>query len=202
MAITDDVLAILGGHTCSGISFSLRSIVGSTVTVNNSSFQRVIRAIRAGDIIVTDNVASLANPADVAEYQNGVTSNLMVVRPTHHRRVQEAVVVHESVHASLDIALSRIPRLDNELAAFIAEAFYLRRTGCPLSRYRGDWAEVAMPAVNSMLRGGTAPEEQIEAIRAEILADPVYLSDVHSGCNTPSGASSCSGGWLMDTGNG
>jgi hypothetical protein len=200
MAITDEVIRILTSQHVRRIEFSFQTITSSTITVNGTTFQRVADKIRSGIIHVTDDLSQLQSQDDTAEYSP--RRNLLIVRPTHSFRANEAVIVHESVHASLDITHSSVPRVDNELAAFIAEAFFLRRTGYPYSRYSGDWAESAMPVVNSVLRTGTASPAHITSLRTAILNDPVYNSDAHQGCGSGSTSTTCNGTWFMDVGNG
>jgi hypothetical protein len=200
MAIVDEVIRILTCQAVRRISFSFQTVTASTITVNATTFQRVADKIRSGTVHVTDDLSQLLSQEDTAEYSP--RRNLLIVRPTHNFRANEAVVVHESVHASLDLTRSTIPRVDNEIAAFIAEAFFLRRTGYPYSRYSGDWAESAMPVVNSVLRTGTASSAHIRRLRTAILNDPVYNSDAHQGCGSGSTSTTCNGTWFMDVGNG
>lgn len=64
-------------------------------------------------------VASLTELGDAdGMYTDERGPNELLVRPFWHSRVWEATVVHESVHASLDLMRNRIAEADNEAAAW------------------------------------------------------------------------------------
>ncbi len=202
MSIRNEILTILNSREARQINFNFQSITSSRVEVGGVSFQRVARAIRNGIIVPTDNLAELDDSADLAEYHS--YNNHLVAQSPRHNFENEAVIIHESVHASFDITRSVLPKIDDELAGFFAEAFYLRLKNAPISFYTHSATIAAKSAVETILGGGSPTVEQISNIRSAILSDTFYRSDVRGGCgrNRRIPRQNCSGEWFITRGDG
>jgi hypothetical protein len=194
MGLREEILSTLRCSAAQHIRFSFTSVHGDTVSVDHTSFERVASAIVSGAIRI---VRSTASDDGDASYGGDEAGNPFEVAPLHHRRMQEAIVLHEAVHASFDLTRSVINRLDNEVAAYIAGTVYLRRTGFPRVRYAGTFEEVALPAVSSIIHHGAPTADDLTRIRGALERDPEYHRDIHWGCTVSS--NSC---YLIDRGNG
>jgi hypothetical protein len=193
MGLREDILTVLRCSAALRMSFSFTTVTAATITVNGSTFERVARAIENGQITI---VPSTSSDHDEAQYDAYAEGNPLTVPPIRHRRMQEAIVLHEAVHASFDLTRSAIPRIDNEVAAFIAGTIYLRRTGFPRSRYAGTFEEAALAATNAIIGGSAPTSSQLQTIRRALEDDPEYRRDIHWGCTV---GTPC---YLIDRGNG
>jgi hypothetical protein len=132
MAIREQMLRVLRSGETQRIRFSFSGTTGLTIAVDGGSFRRVAEAIEAGTVhIVEANV-----PAGRAKYSawnnpsKGEAANTFYIgEGPRWSRAFDALLVHESVHASFDLTRSRLPWLDNEIAAYIAQGYYLRNSG-------------------------------------------------------------------------
>ena len=170
MSIKETVIDILCSPAAQGIRFSFNSVTQTPVEVSGVSFRRVARAIEHRKIKVIDDLR-LLQPGSDGEYWG---ENVFIVPPTRHRRYQEAVVVHEAVHASFDLTHSHVPAIDNEVAAYIAGTIYLRRTGFPRGGYNATLEEYALPIANSVLRSAPIEDRDLEKLRHVLLHDKLY----------------------------
>lgn len=139
MGLKEQMLQVLRGRETQRISFSFSGTTGLSVAVDGGSFRRVANAIEENRIhIVEANV-----PAGRAKYSawsnpaRGEAANTFYFGANPRwSRAFDALIVHESVHASFDLTRSSLPWLDNEIAAYIAQGYYLRNSG--FSRERLD----------------------------------------------------------------
>ncbi len=202
MSIRDEILAVLSSRETRQINFNFQSVTGSRVEVSSLSFQRVATAIRRGIIVPSDNLTELNDSSDLAEYHS--SNNRMVALSPRHNFENEAVIIHESIHASFDLTRSVLPKVDDELAGFFAEAFYLRLKDAPINFYTHSATVVAKSAVETILGGGSPTTAQISNIRSRILADTGYSYDVRQGCgrNRRIPRQNCSGEWYLSRGDG
>ena len=171
------VLNILRGTYASRVRFSF-SHSGRTVTVNRTTFERVASAIENGRVNL-DITGAMTTPGAGAEYNSG-TNTLRV--PPIHGRIQEAYLIHESVHASLDLTRSTgltVP-LD-EAVCYIAEVIYYRRTGLARGRVNEALRNAANPIADSIVRTGTADTALITNLMTAISNHSVYSANA-SGC--------------------
>jgi hypothetical protein len=91
-----------------------------------------------------------------------------------------ALIVHESVHASFDLNRVEIPWVDNEAAAYIAQGFYLRNSGYSRDRLDlGSGARNGYAMVNEIISGGD-PDFFLNVLRDSLLADPQYHSYIRT----------------------
>ncbi|MGQ0540749.1 MAG: hypothetical protein ACT4O9_02715 [Blastocatellia bacterium] len=172
MALRDQMIDVLGDNQTRRISFTFNGTTGLTIEVNRTSFKRVADAIRANTVsVVEGGVAS-----GWAQY-NARNNTFNVSTGAEWSRAYNALLVHESVHASFDLVRSRLPWVDNETAAYIAQGFYLRNSGFPRSRLD----ELGEPylgvlLVDSIIRTGTPDRTLIEELHGSLLSSPQYHS--------------------------
>src|SRR4051794_37942705 len=108
MSLESRVVHILNGPTVARIRFRF-PIRGSHVTITRQTFHHVAHAIASGRVIVrapTDLAAGVAAQYnDVARTRaNGtvVRANTLEAKPAFGR-LDEAIIVHESLHAAYDL---------------------------------------------------------------------------------------------------
>ncbi|MGE5304290.1 MAG: hypothetical protein ACM3TN_13340 [Alphaproteobacteria bacterium] len=89
----------------------------------------------------------------------------------------EALVIHESVHAAFDMTRTVIPGVDNEAAAYLAQAIYFLTKGNPVPGNlsgRPIFA-AAFPLAQSVLRGADQPTAaHLEPLREALRNAPNY----------------------------
>jgi hypothetical protein len=177
MGVKEQMIAILRSGEASRIRFSFRGSAGSTVSVDGSTFRRVATALSDGDISVvegryTENRMAYSAWDDPA----GDTAANTFYLGRHQRSSRDfnALVIHESVHASFDLTSSTIPWVDNEAAAYISQAYYLRNSGYRQDRIElGSLARVGSFVVGDMVAGGDVTS-LIDALRDSLRNDPRY----------------------------
>jgi hypothetical protein len=95
---------------------------------------------------------------------------------------QEAVIVHESVHAGLDLArASRMRLISSEAAGFIAQCTYARlKTGDPNERLMGSTPEsdrvfeIAWGLAGDVRAGRQLTTADLDALRYAVSQHPRY----------------------------
>ena len=166
------MLQVLQDSQTRRIRYSLTGSTGTSISVDASSFRRVADAIRGETITVSEGgVAS-----GWAQY-NARTNTFNVSTGQQFSRAYNALLIHESVHASFDLSRSSLPWLDNEVAAYIAQGFYLRNSGFPRARLD----ELGQPylgvlIVDSIIRTGSPDGTLIEELQGTLLSSPQYHS--------------------------
>jgi hypothetical protein len=174
MTAAEAIIQVLRDHHALRIRFSFEMVTGGTMTVNNSTFARVAHAIEQGTIIV---VVDPRRTPDDAEYDDqplaGTTgSGVFKVSPRGHgSRIWKGVVVHESVHASLDLVRSSFSWVDNEAAAFMASAMYWVSCGLPATRFHGEYEEFVRTAALHALGTGVVDQAALRTLRSAMRAD-------------------------------
>ncbi len=90
------------------------------------------------------------------------------------------MICHESVHASFDLTRSSLPWIDNEAAAYIAQAYYARNSGLPRMSYEfGSHSIIAYSIVEGMRANNTSDVSFfLDQLRNSLNADPMYHSYV------------------------
>jgi hypothetical protein len=105
------------------------------VAVDYSTFFRVATAIESGQIMIDHNTNSLLPGAgaeyhpdnnEVPFYRSGRSSSGVIVISKNDDPITQAKLIHESVHASFDLTYSDFPALENEAAAYLAGALFLK----------------------------------------------------------------------------
>jgi hypothetical protein len=177
MGVKEQMLEILGSNETRRIHFGFRGTSGSQVSIGPRDFQRVAAALQAGDIGIVEHRFS----TDIAMYSafadastNSAANTFYLGRNPRWSRTFNALIVHESVHASFDLSRTTIPWIDNEAAAYIAQGYYLRNSG--YARHRLDFGSepsIGYLMVNEIISGGD-PDYFLTALRDSLNANPQY----------------------------
>lgn len=91
------------------------------VTVGNAGFKSVVDALAAGKITIVVNPKLGANTAVYSFKKNRFSFGFKGAAGNGDR---ESLVVHESVHAALDVSKSPLRVKQSEAAAYIAQCLY------------------------------------------------------------------------------
>jgi hypothetical protein len=172
MGLREQMLRVLRGNEARRIHFGLTGTTGIDISVDESSFRRVAQAIEDNSIhVVEGGVAE-----GWAQY-NARNNTFSIGRGQEWSRAFDALLIHESVHASFDLSRTTLPWLDNETAAYIAQGYYLRNSGFARSRLD----ELGEPylgvlLVDSIIRTGTPDRQIIEELHGSLLSSPQYHS--------------------------
>lgn len=142
------VLKLLRGREAARMNFQFPGGAGDII-VSKAAFEMVAAAIDAGTVHVSQ-VTTL--PAGVgAQYSGTGTSNLMEV-PAIAGRVQEAFVMHESLHAYFDLISSNVQDVPEEAAAYIVADLYAKMTNLKDDRLSGTPFDEARPLASAILK--------------------------------------------------
>ncbi|MEP6947552.1 MAG: hypothetical protein ABJA02_16655 [Acidobacteriota bacterium] len=176
MGLKEQMIRVLGDEQTRRIRFSFTGSGGGTISVDFGSFQRVAAAIQSNSISVVEGGIA----AGWAQY-NARNNTFNVSTGQEYSRAYNALLVHESVHASFDLSSSTLPWVDNEAAAYIAQGFYLRNSG--FSRSRLD--ELGQPylgvlIVDSIIRTGTPDSSLLQEMNGTLLSSPQYHSYIRT----------------------
>ena len=179
MGVKEQMISILRSGEAHRISFSFTGSTGATVSVNSQTFERVADALRRGAIAVVEG----RFPNDIAMYsskaENGFAANTFYLGANpRYSRLFNALICHESVHASFDLTRSTLPWIDNEAAGYIAQAYYARNSGLPRMAYEfGSHSIIAYSVVEGM-RANSASDISffLGELRNSLNADPMYHS--------------------------
>lgn len=170
------MIQVLNDSQTRRIRFSITGSTGISISVDPSSFRRVADAIQSDTIHVSEGgVAS-----GWAQY-NARNNTFNVSTGQEFSRAYNALLVHESVHASFDLTRSSLPWLDNEIAAYIAQGYYLRNSGFPRARLD----ELGQPylgllIVDSIIQTGSPERTLIEELQGTLLSSPQYHSYIRT----------------------
>ncbi|MFI5120285.1 MAG: hypothetical protein ACHQM4_07725 [Thermoanaerobaculia bacterium] len=177
MGVKELMLGILRSDETRRVHFSFRGTSGSQVAVDQSSFRRVAAALDQDQISIVEGRFD----SDIAMYsafddssRNTAANTFYLGRNPRWSRTFNALIVHESVHASFDLTRTTIPWIDNEAAAYIAQGYYLRNSG--YARYRlefGSQASIGYLMVNEIISGGDA-DYFLDALRDSLNSSPQY----------------------------
>jgi len=189
MSIESRVLQVLNGPTVARIRFRF-TITGSHVTIAPQTFHRVARAIQSGEVIVrppTDLAAGVAAQYnDVARTrQDGtqVRANTLEINSVTGR-LDEALLVHESLHAAYDLLRTGLDANSEEASAYVCTALYCRMTGLPRPGWTGTRvyanAERAAQSLLAQYQKGTRGIPMVGAaewntLRRGVLLSPAYF---------------------------
>ena len=130
MSLKTRVLQVLNGPTVARIRFRF-PIRGSHVTITPQTFHHVAHAIVSGRVTVQS--PKHLPPSVVAQYV--IRANTLQIRSVAGR-LNEAQVVHESLHAAYDLLRTGIDANAEEASAYVCGALYCRMTG----GFRAEWA--------------------------------------------------------------
>lgn len=184
------MLQVLRGGASQRVNFTISS-GGKTITVNGSTFRRVAQAIESGTVSLTIlpqsqmplngsgavyySVAGVSNnPAYVNLYGANISANSLFSQESFGR-VEEGMLIHESVHASLDLTRSSgILTVFEEAACYIAEVLHNRRNGLSRSRINETIRVATLPVVNSIIETGTPNAAAVTNLINTITTHPLY----------------------------
>jgi len=179
VGVKEQMLQILGSDETRRVHFGFRGTNGSQITVDRTSFRRVANALSSGQIGIVENrftsdIAMYSAFADLSS--NSAANTFYLGRNPRWSRAFNALIVHESVHASFDLTHSTIPWVDNEAAAYIAQGYYLRNSGYPRSGLElGSETSVGYLMVDTIIAGGDS-DYFLGALRDLLSANPRYHS--------------------------
>jgi hypothetical protein len=185
MGVKEQMIGILRSGETSRIRFSFRGTNGATVSVDPSSFERVAAALHSGTIGIVEgrfntDIAMYSAQADVAS--NAAANTFYLGRNPRYSRLFNALVVHEAVHASFDLSRSRLPWVDNEAAAYIAQAYYARNSGLNRMAFRlGSHPSTAYQIVTNMRANSTSDVDFfLDALRSTLRGDSMYSHNINN----------------------
>lgn len=172
MGLKEQMIRVLGDTQTRRIRFSFAGTNGAAISIDPSSFRRVKSAIEQDRITVVEGGIR----SGWAQY-NARNNTFNLSTGVEFSRAFNALLVHESVHASFDLTSSELPWVDNEAAAYIAQGFYLRNSG--FSRSRLDelgFPYVGVLIVDSIIRTGTPDRTLLQEMNGTLLSSPDYHS--------------------------
>lgn len=187
------ILTLLKNDVVARVRFSV-AVNNGTITVNKETFTRVATAIEDGRVNLTilpanempwngsgavyfSTAGTANNPTYISKYGAAISANSLFTRETFGR-VEEGLLIHEAVHASLDLTSSTgIITTHEEAACYIAEVLYNRRMGLSLTRITEQIRVAALPVVNSIIRTGTADATLYQDLVNTITAHPLYSAN-------------------------
>lgn len=176
MSAKQQMIAILRNSDTARIRFHYRNGTVN-VNVNAETFRRVASAVQSGRLNVVENrfpdnrmtYSAWADPST-----NDAANTFYLGRNNRSSRDFDALVVHESIHAYMDIARISIPWDDNESIAYIAQGFYLRNSGYPESRMEYGQPFRVGNLIAQTISNGVDASSMIEDLRSNLLADQRY----------------------------
>lgn len=124
------VIDVLKNQHSRTVDFSFAGSTGLQIKITPNDLLSVVTAIEQGVI----NVAEGNVPDGMAKYTaqddgNSKANTMYIGRNTTSEKVLNSLIVHESIHAIFDLKKIVIPWLDNEVAAYIAQGFYIKSAG-------------------------------------------------------------------------
>jgi hypothetical protein len=155
------------------------------ITVNQTTFERVAAAIERGGgvrggiglIVRTTmpdpNAGAMYFPQEDRTINPPIPANTIIVNPINGPR-QQGQLIHEAVHASFDLTLTRLPSVDNEAAAYIAIALYWQMMGFRSRNPNNPLVVNAFAAAASVLRTGRVDMAVLTLLRNTIVSLPPY----------------------------
>lgn len=184
MGSKEQMIAILRSSETARISFSYSAggiggmDTGRTHKIDGNAFLTVASKISEGYLKIVedefpgeDRMVYAASDDPVEAYE----ANTFYLGGTSRQSRQfGALVVHEAVHAHFDLEHVRIPWVDNEAAAYIAQAYYLRNSGYSAARIpKGSPVALGLQAIGKM-RSKVDASTLIEDIRDSLRGNPNY----------------------------
>ncbi|MER3430492.1 MAG: hypothetical protein C4325_07770 [Blastocatellia bacterium] len=176
------MIGILRNSDTARIRFRYRS--GSLdLSVNADVFRRVAALLESGYLNVVENRFPdnrMTYSAWSDSSTNDAANTFYLGRHNRSSRDFDALVVHESVHAYMDIARISIPWVDNEAIAYIAQGFYLKNSGYPSSRMEyGEPYRVGY-LIAETISSGIDASDMIGDLRSNLLSDQRYTHYIRS----------------------
>jgi hypothetical protein len=179
MGVKEQMIRILRSGEASRINFSFTGSGGGTISVGPTTFTRVATALQNGTIAVVEgrfsgNIAMYSSKADTAA---GFAANTFYLgNNQRYSRLFNALICHEAVHASFDLTRSSIPWIDNEAAAYIAQAYYARNSGLPRMAFEFGSESILAYSVVENMRANNASDLAffLGTLRDSLRSNPLY----------------------------
>lgn len=178
MPDADEIVDILLSQAAGRIDFSFSTPQTASVTVNATTFTTIAALIRSGRITVRRGGVT----------EEGATAQYTIAENTIHHigglgmRYWRSAIIHEAVHAFSDYQKRRtLIWVDDETAAFLAQAVYLMRVGYPRARWRGGFA-LLYEIANTIISSGRPTVEQVNTLRNLIMVSPGYRRQLMELC--------------------
>ena len=175
------MIRVLRSSDAQRIHFSFTGSTGISISVDGSTFRRVAQAIEEDRIHVVEGgvTGGWAQYSARDNPQRHTMANTFYVGADEHwSRAFDALLIHESVHASFDLTRSVLPWLDNEIAAYIAQGYYLRNTGFSSSRLdhvgQTNQPYLGRQIVESIIRDGVIDNFWLDQLRDSLLSSTQY----------------------------
>jgi hypothetical protein len=178
MSLKTRVLQVLNGPTVARIRFRF-PIRGSHVTITPQTFHHVARAIVSGRVTVQS--PKHLSPGAAAQYN--ARANTLEIKSVAGR-LNEAYVVHESLHAAYDLLRTGIDANAEEASGYVCSALYCRMTG-----FRAEWGNnkiwgpaerVAQTLLGQYQKGDPGipmvGEQEWRTLRAGVGLNPIYAA--------------------------
>lgn len=133
MSLESTVTKVLRNHPAGKINFKI-----DTIAINRVQMEKVAKAVESGDIAVEADATgpklgaaySSWKTRRVEEGQKKLLGKITVKNEDVAKEVfGRAAIFHESVHALMDVNGSKITMHNDEVAAYLADALYLRLSG-------------------------------------------------------------------------
>jgi len=178
MGVKEQMIGILRNSETRRIGFTFTCTTGISISVDNTTFTRVADALQRGEITVSEG----RFPDDTAMYsartnfrRHTAANTFYLGNNPRYSRLFDALIVHESVHASFDLTRSSLPWVDNEAAAHIAQGFYLRNSGFPRARIEvGSLASIGYDWVDDFVNEDGDGDFYLNGLRDQLRIRPMY----------------------------
>jgi hypothetical protein len=180
MSLKTWVLHVLNGPAVARIRFRF-PIRGSHVTITPQTFHHVAHAIVSGRV----TVQSPTNLASDRAAQYVARANRLEVKSVAGR-LNEAYLVHESLHAAYDLLRTGIDANAEEASAYVCSALHLRMTGFDRAgrvdhhQIWGPAARVAQTLLSQYQKGDPGipmvGEQEWQTLRAGVGLFPLYAA--------------------------
>lgn len=188
MGAKEQMISVLRDGDTARITFTITGVasgmsLGRPISINGSMFRQVATALSDNTLhVVTGHTFPGENQNRMVysareDTANGFAANTFYLGSTPRwSRDFNGLVVHEAVHAYFDLNRLTIQWVDNEAAAYIAQAYYLRNSGFSQSRIEiGTPLRVASLYVGDLRAGGDVTS-LLDAIRDSLRNNPDYES--------------------------
>lgn len=179
MGAKEQMIAILRDRDTQRINFRYCTPTATT-SIDSSAFTRVAAGLESGHFSVVEGRHS-ANMLTYSAWADGndAANTFYLGRNQRSSRDFNALVVHESIHAYFDLTHLKIPWLDNEAVAYIAQGFYLRNSGYPQSRLEEDEPYELGYRVAREIASGQSGSDWIALLRDKLNTDSRYAGYIH-----------------------
>lgn len=181
MGAKEHMIEILRSGETSRINFSFKGestggiSLGRTISIDGSAFLSVATGLENDLLHVEEGEFDENKMVYAARDDKGFFANTFYLGSTPRwSRDFNGLVVHESVHAYFDITSAFLKWVDNEAAAYIAQAYYLRNAGVSAARLIKDSELDIGTQIIGKMRSNIDATELIEKIRNSLLNNPDY----------------------------